>query len=179
MPAKNKSKQAHNQFLKDRLGKINEIISKFESEVEKALGELRKRSEKSSKLLKKNFDEVFDKISSTKIYSQATEKTEELSKEVKRVADEVLAKIKKVDLGAARELINEVRGNMDELVQKFQSYGLLEKAVDAAQNTRRQVFKLFSIPSKDEVDALSRKVNSLERKIKTLAHKKEKEVVAA
>ncbi|OGQ06678.1 MAG: hypothetical protein A3G32_05485 [Deltaproteobacteria bacterium RIFCSPLOWO2_12_FULL_40_28] len=167
MPVKNKSKQAHNQFLKDRLGKINEVIAKLEGEVEKALGHLKKRSEKSSKLIKKNFDEIVGKISST-----------ELSKEVKKVADEILANIKKVDLDAARGLINEVRGSVDELVQKFQSYGLLEKAVDAAQNTRRQVFKLFSIPSKDEVDELNRKVNSLERKIKTLSHKKE-EVAAA
>ena len=45
MPVKNKSKQAHNQFLKDRLGKINEVIAKLEGEVEKALGHLKKRSE--------------------------------------------------------------------------------------------------------------------------------------
>ena len=58
------------QFLKERLSRINTVIGKLETEVEKAVGKFMKRGEKSSRVLKKNFDEIIEKISVSEIYSR-------------------------------------------------------------------------------------------------------------
>ncbi|MDO8518725.1 MAG: phasin family protein [Deltaproteobacteria bacterium] len=159
------------QFFKERLNRINFVIGKLEAEVEKAVEKFMKRGEKSSRVLKKNFDEILEKISGSGIYSKATEKTEEITKELRRIADEVVSKVKGFDLKAANNLIREVRANVEDLVEKIQANDLVEKAKDKAITTRDQVLNVLRIPSQKEVDDLSRKVVSLEKKVKTLTKK--------
>lgn len=159
------------QFLKERFNRINGIITKLETEVEKAVGKFMKQGEKSSRVLKKNFDEILERISASGIYSKATEKTEEITREIRRLADEVVGKMKRFDLKTANNLIREIRGNVEELVEKLQSTELVEMAKDKAISTRDQMLNVLHIPSQKEVDDLSRKVVSLEKKVKTLTKK--------
>lgn len=167
------AKKQHNQFLKSRLNTINKVVGKFENEVEKALEKFVLKGEKSSQILRKNFDEIFDKISSTPFYSKATEKTEELTKELRKVADEVVGKLKNFDLNKALPALKEVRANIDELVSKVQGLDFVEKARKQAKKSKNQFLSVLSIPTQDDIEQLSRKVTSLEKKIKVLSHKKE------
>ena len=165
-------KKQHNQFLKSRLNTINKVVGKFENEVEKALEKFVLKGEKSSQILRKNFDDIFDKISATPFYSKATEKTEEFSKELKKIADEVVDKLKNFDLNKALPVLKEVRANIDELVNKLQAMDFVEKAKKQAKKSKNQFLSVLSIPTQDDIEQLSRKVTSLEKKIKVLSHKK-------
>lgn len=170
----NKAKTTQKKFLVQRIDQINKIITKFEGELEKAVSKFVKRGEKSSQVIKRNFDEIFEKISSTQLYSRASEKTEELTKELRRLADEVVSKLKSFDLKTANTFFSDVRSNVDQIVEKLQGIGLVELAKDKAVLTKNQVLHVLSIPSQEEVDKISRKVISLEKKIKTLSQKEQK-----
>lgn len=159
------------KFLKERLTRINGVIGKLETEVEKAVEKFMKRGEKSSRVLKKNFDEIIGKISESGIYSKASEKTEEITKEIRRIADDIVSKLKNFDLKSTNNVIREIRENLEELVEKIQVNGFVEKAKDTAISTRDQVLNVLKIPSQKEVDLLSRKVVKLEKKVKTLTQK--------
>lgn len=161
----------YNKFFRERLTRINKVIEKLEAEFEKAIGKFMKQGEKSSRVLRKNLDEILERISTSDIYSRATEKTEELTREAKKVADEIVSKVKGFDLKRANTFFKDIRGNIDELMGKIQNTEIVEKAKGRAINTRNQFLSVLSIPSQDEVSELSRKVGSLEKKIKTLSKK--------
>lgn len=174
MGSTNKAKATQKKFLVQRIDQINKIITKFEGELEKAVSKFVKRGEKSSQVIKRNFDEIFEKISSTQLYSRASEKTEELTKELRRLADDVVGKLKSIDFKTANTLFKDVRNNVDQIVEKLQGIGFVELAKDKAVSTKNQVLHVLSIPSQQEVDKISRKVISLEKKIKTLSQKEQK-----
>lgn len=163
-----KKKINSNKFFQERITRINKVLEKFEFEVEKTVETIVRRGEKSSRLLKKNFDEIVGRISSSEIYSLASEKTEELGKEVKKLADEVVAKIKRFDIKLANPVLKEIRVNLDQFIEKLQALEVVELAKDKAQSTRRQVLSVLSIPSQEDISHLTRKVANLEKKIKTL-----------
>lgn len=171
MPARTKTKNAQGTFLTNRIGKINSVIGKLEREVEKTVERIRVRGEKSSRVLKKNFDEVIEKISSSEFYALAQEKTGELSKEVRHLADEVIEKVRGFDLRVGNGLFREVRANLDQIVEKLQSTEIMEKAKDSAVHTRDRVLHILSIPSRDDVTDLSRRVVSLEKKVHAISRK--------
>lgn len=156
-----------NTFLKSRLAKVNKVINRLEGEVEKAVGKFVRRGEKSSKVIKKNLDEILDRISTSDLYSRATEKKEEL----RSLADDVINKLKGFDIKKANTLLKDIRGSINEIVEKVQESNLIELAKGKAVNTRKQVLSALNIPSQDDVDKISRKVVSLEKKIKTLSRK--------
>lgn len=181
MGSVNRAKATQKKFLVKRIDQINKIITKLETEVEKAVSKFVKRGEKSSQIIRRSFDEIFDRISSTQLYSRASEKTEEFTKEIRRLADEVVGKVKSFDLKTANHLFSDVRSNVDQIVEKLQGIGFIELAKDKAVLTKNQVLHVLNIPSQEEVDKIARKVISLERKIKTLSRKEpvKKEVLAA
>ncbi|MBI4412190.1 MAG: hypothetical protein HY541_06880 [Deltaproteobacteria bacterium] len=167
-----KSKKGNQgRFFKERLAQVNRVIEKLESEVEKAVARLMKRSEKSSLVLKKNFDEIIEKISSSDLYSKATAKKEELQKEIRHLADDVVSKIKSFDFRVANPLLSEIRGNLDQIVEKLQKTDLVSVAKDKVIDTRDHMLNVLSIPSQKEVSELSKKVVSLEKKLKVLTQK--------
>lgn len=171
MTTKNTKKTAEITFLKGRLQKINKVLGKFEAEVEKAVTKFMKRGEKSSQLLRKQFDEIIEKISASDFYSKANEKSEEILSEIKRLADEAVAKLKDFDIRVAKPLIKEIRQNIEELISKLQSAEIVEIARDRVVNTKNQLLTVLSIPSQKDVDDLSQKVVRLEKKIKSLTDK--------
>ncbi|MBX7148903.1 hypothetical protein K1X76_07425 [bacterium] len=158
-------------FFKERLTQVNKVLEKLEGEVEKAVERLMKRGEKSSKVIRKNLDEVLNKLGGLDIYSKASEKKDELTAELKTLADDVVAKLKKFDLKAANTVLKEVRGNIDQIIDKLQDSNIVEFAKDKALSTKKQVLQVLSIPSQEEVDALNRKVVNLEKKLKTITKK--------
>lgn len=172
MATRRKKTKQTNDFLKERLAQINKVIEKLEGEVEKAVNRFMRRGEKSSKVIKKNFDEVLERISNSDLYYKATEKTEELTKEVRRLADDVIDKLKGFDIKVANTLLKDIRGNVDEIVEKIQDTGLVEFAKDKAVTTRKQVLNVLNIPSQEEVSKISRKVVSIEKKLKTLSRRR-------
>lgn len=171
MAATRSKKVNQGQFFKERLAQVNRVIEKLEGEVEKAVSKLMKRSEKSSQLLKKNFDEIIEKISSSDLYSKATAKKDELQKEIRNLADDLVSKIKKFDLSVANPLLKEIRGNFDQIVEKLQKTDLVHVAKDKVLTTRDQMLNVLSIPSQREVSELSKKVTTLEKKVKVLTQK--------
>ncbi len=171
MAVKNTKKGADETFLKGRIAKINKVIGKFEAEVERAVSKFMKRGEKSSQILRKNFDEIIDKISSSDVYSRANEKREELVREFKKLADEVVEKVKAFDVRFAQPVLKEIRQSVDELIQKLQGAEVVEIAKDRVINTRNRLLSVLSIPTQHDVDELSQKVVRLEKKIKSLNEK--------
>lgn len=171
MAAKNTKKGLDETFLKGRIAKINKVIGKFETEVEKAVSKFMKRGEKSSQILRKNFDEIIDKISSSDIYSRANEKGEELVREFKKLADEVVEKVKDFDVRVAQPLLKEIRNSLDDFIQKLQNAEVVEIAKDKVVNTRNHLLSVLSIPTQHDVDELSQKVVRLEKKIKSISEK--------
>lgn len=159
-----------NKFFQDRLNKVNKVLAKLEVELEKALNKFMKSGEASSKIIRKNFDEVLDRLASSDLLSLATEKKQEISKELRKLTDDVISKLKTLDLQVAGSILKEIRGNVDQVLNKIESTGVLEIARDKAVNTRKQVLNILSIPSKDDVTELSRKISHLEKKIKTLSN---------
>lgn len=166
-------KTTNNNFFSQKFSQVNRVLTKLEAELEKALGQIKKQSDKSSKALKKNLDEIIDKLGASDIYSKASEKTEGLTKEVRRLADEVVAKVKKIDLTRTSDVLKDVRGNLDQLVQKLSQAELVEHAKEKAASTRNQVLHILNVPTKTEVDSLTKKVGNLEKKIKILSNRAE------
>lgn len=165
------SKKGNDAFLKGRISQINKVIGKFETEVEKAVNKFMKRGEKSSQVLRRNFDEILEKISSSDLYSRATEKKEELVREFRKLSDDVVSKVKKFDLRGAKSVLKEIRASLDEFVAKLQSTEIVEKAKEQVVTTRNQLLSVLSIPSQKDVAELTQKVTRLEKKIKTLSEK--------
>ncbi len=158
-------------FLKNRLTKINKVLGKLETEVEKTVSRFMKRGEKSSLVLKKQLDEVVEKISQSDIYSRANEKGEDLLREVRRLADDVISKLKNFDLTVAKPVLKDLRGNVEELFDKIQKAGFVEKAKDKVADTRDQLLTVLHIPSQKDVTQLAQKVSRLEKRIKNFGNK--------
>lgn len=166
-----KKKENHqNKFFKQRIAAINKVLSKLETEIEKTLDRFMKRGEESSKVIKKNFDEIIDRISASDLYSKASEKTEALTKELRRVTDDIVNKLKKLDFGAANSFIKEAKDNLEKVYNKIQDIEIVELAKDKAISTRDNVLHALKIPTQDEIGELTKKVSSLEKKLKTLSH---------
>ena len=167
------TKKAQKTFFAQKLGQVNQVLGKFENDLEKALNQIKKQREKSSKVIKKNLDEIIDKISGSDIYSKATEKTQDLSKEVRRIADDLVTKVKKIDLGKTQDVFGDVRENLDQLMNKLSQTEMVEQAKEKAATTRNQVLHILNVPTKTEVDSLVKKVGNLEKKIKVLSNRAE------
>jgi len=170
MAAKKTQKVSKNYFTQ-KMGQVNQVLGKLEKDIEKALTQIKKQREKSSKVIKKNLDEVIDKISGSDIYSKASERTQGLSKEVRRLADELVGQVKKIDFSKTQDVFSDVRENVDQLVNKLGQAEFVEQAKDKAANTRNQVLHILNVPTKTEVDSLTKKVGNLEKKIKVLSNR--------
>lgn len=166
-----KNKKKEQKFLKGRIATINKVLEKFETEVERAVNKFKKQGEKSSQVLRKNLDEIIEKISASDLYSKANEGAEGVLKEVRRIADDVVTKMKSFDIRLGKPLVQEIRSNLQDVLGQIQENQLLERAKGRAVKTKAKVFTLLSIPSQKEVNHLGDKVAKLEKKIKNLSEK--------
>ncbi len=165
----------HKDFLKLRLDNINNILSRLEKEAEGLFKRLVRQGEKSSRDIRKNFDDIFKKVRKTDLYAKAQEKTEDIEKEVRRLADDIVSRVKSLELGHGffntKKIFRDIRKNFEALVARFEKGNFFSQAREKAENTRNEILSFLSIPSQDEVERLEKKIVSLEKRIQSLAHK--------
>ncbi len=166
---------SNKDFLKLRLDNINNILGRFEKEVEGIFKKLVRQGEKSSRELRKNFDDVIKKVRKTDIYTKAQEKTEDFEKEVRKLADDVVGRVKNLELGqglfSAKKIFKDIRKTFNTFVSKIEKVDFLEQAKEKAESTRNDILSFLSIPSQNEVERLEKKIVSLEKRIQNLSHK--------
>ena len=169
------TKLTQKDFLKLRLDNINNILGRFEKEVEGIFKKLVRQGEKSSRDLRKNFDDVIKKVRKTGIYAKAQEKTEDFEKEVRKLADDVVGRVKNLELGqglfSAKKIFKDVRKSFNAFVHKIEKADFVEQAKEKAESTRNDILSFLSIPSQNEVERLEKKIVSLEKRIQNLANK--------
>ena len=161
--------------LQAALVQINKAIGRFEGEVETLVKKLVKQSERSRKDLRKNFDVLIGKIRADKLIAFTRDGREELEKEVKRLAEDVISTIKEVEVLINHEkfsgLFENARESFSNLVEIFAENGLLLQAKRTVLKTRKEILGLLSIPTQGEVEKLERKIVILEKRLSNLARR--------
>lgn len=158
--------------IKSRLNQVNKVINRLEVEIEKAVKKIRKQSEVSSRLIKRNLDDVIERLGATGIYSKATERTLDITSDLKKAADDLVARIRDVEVKVARPVLNDVRDQVTQIVTKLQDLEIIDAAKIQMVKGRKAVLTLLRIPSRDEVSSISRKLNQLEKKVETISRRK-------
>ncbi len=177
MVAKKTKKNSGNNvvFLKQRLEKVNAILGRLEDEVEGIFKKLVKRGERSSKEIRKNFDEILKKVKKINLYSKAQAKTGDLEKEVRKLADEIIGKLKSLEIApsgfSAKKVLKDARKNVEKFVANFEKSEWFEKAKNTAQNTRVNLLSVLNIPTQAEVEKLEKKIHNLEKRLHTISQK--------
>lgn len=177
MPAKKtkKTRTAGGDFLKLRLDKVNKILTRLEGEVESLFKRLVRQGERSSRELRRNFDDIISKLRKSDFYAMAQEKTGDFEREVRKLADEVVEKVKGIEFGpsglSTKRLVKDARKNFDTLVSKIVKSEIFSKAKATAENTRAGILSFLSIPSQSEVEKLEKKIVSLEKRLHHLSQK--------
>lgn len=183
--AKSKAKQAVSQVrrqttvakqsLQGRLDQVNRVVNRFEKEFETLFKKLVKQGERSRKDLRKNFDEIAKKVRKGKLLKEASATREELEKEVRRVAEEVVATIKEaenlINTEKVTAIFSEVRGSVNGLVEVLSRNGVITQVKQAIESTRKEVLGIFKIPSQNEVEKLEKKIITLEKRLSNLSRK--------
>lgn len=179
---KTKSTRAAKQPAKKAVGtlqtalvQINRVIGRFEGEVEILVKKIVKQGERSRKDLRKNFDVLIGKIRADKLIALTRDSRDELEKDVKRLAEDVLGTIKEVEALINHEkftdLFADARDGFSNLVELFAENGLVVQAKQTMLKTRKEILGLLSIPTQGEVEKLERKIVILEKRLSNLARR--------
>ena len=153
---------------------LTDLFAKLEVEAEKVVRRVIERTERSSRDLKKGIADLLDQVRNQGLYNLANEKKDEL----RQLAEDVIAKVKKLDLNtlgninANRDkIIHEAKKNIEELIGKIYSSELFTRAKGAAASTRAQVLSILRIPTQTELSKLSNKIATLEGRVNKLTKK--------
>jgi len=167
--------QVAKKNILERLERVNRVINRFEGDVEGLIKKIVKQGERSRKEIRKNFDDILSKIGAGGIFARANETREDLEREVKRLAEEVMNTVKEVESKLHQErlsgLFQNARKNLNNVLELLSENGLVVQAKATVDNTRKEIFGLFSIPTQDEVEKLERKIVNLERRLSNLSRK--------
>ena len=167
----NKSKDVLNFKIKE----INYIMGRLEQEVEDLFKKLVQKGEKSSKDLRKNFDDILGKVKKFEIYTKAQEKTEDFEKEIRRLADDIVGKVKTLEIMPgnfnAKRMIRDARKGIESFVQVLEKSDLVSVAKHKAQDTKNGILSVLKIPSQREVEKLEGRIKNLEKRIQNLSRK--------
>lgn len=162
-------------FMKTRFEKLNVIVNRLEGEVESLVKKLVHQGERSSRELRKNFDEIFSRLKKTDFFAKAQQKTDGLEKEVRRLADEIVDRAKNLNLTtnrfATKKFFKDARRGLDNFVGSIEKSNLVSAAKHRAENTRNEILSFLSIPSQNEVTKLEKKISTLERRLQNLSQK--------
>lgn len=174
MGKKNKTKQARaevtaQKYFAVRLSKVNNVINRFEKEVEKAVKRVTAQGKKSSESVIKIFDEVVSSLGANDLRSKAIEKKDEVISEIRRLSDEIVDSIREFEFNFDASFFNRVRQILLDSVRTLQNSEILEIAKGKVTDGKNQIFSYLQIASQAEVDSLSRKVISLEKKLKVVS----------
>ena len=153
-----------------------DLLNRLESEAEKIVTRVTDLMNQSSRDLKGRVQDLIDRVNLDGFYSVASEKKDELQKEIRRIAEDIIDRAKEIEFlpieGFNRDkFITEAKKNLTDLITKINESEFLAKAFESADKTKDHVLSLLSIPSVREIDKLSKKIKNLETKINTLSKK--------
>jgi polyhydroxyalkanoate synthesis regulator phasin len=157
------------------LEQINLVINRLENEVEGLVKKIVKQGERSRRELRRNFDDLLSKIRGGEFFAIATETRDDVEREVRRLAEDIVGLVKEIELIPARldvqGVYREARRNLLTLVDQLSDNGFVQRAKATLFQTRKEVLSLLSIPTQDEVEKLERKIVSLEKRLSNLSRK--------
>ncbi|HCU25934.1 MAG TPA: hypothetical protein DF383_13030, partial [Deltaproteobacteria bacterium] len=84
--------------LSKKLKHINRVITHLESEVETLVKKIVKKGELSGRELRRSFDDLVDWLKAGALLNLASEKRDDLEREIKRLADEVIQSVREIEL---------------------------------------------------------------------------------
>ena len=162
-----------NRFLKTRLEQVNNVFGRLEDEVESVFKKLVKQGERSSRDLKRNFDDILSRVRKTDFYLKAQETREDVEREVRSLADDVLGKVAGLQINpshfTAKRLLKDGRKSLDALKKIVESSNILSKAKTQARETKNGILSALHIPTQHEVERLERKISGLEKKVQIIS----------
>ncbi len=145
-----------------RIDQINGVINRLEREVEGLVKRIVRQGERSRKDLRKNFDDLLSKIRSNDWIAFASETRDDVEREIRRVAEEIVDVVKEVELIPSRldvaSLVHDMRRGLGDIVDHLNESGFIQRAKETVLKTRKEVLNLLSIPTHDEVVKLERKI---------------------
>jgi len=158
------------QKIHEQLESVNRIVNRLEGEVEVLFKKIVKKGERSSRELRKNFDGLLSWLK-----SGASEKREDVEREVRRLAEDVIKSMKEVELIPSRVDFNgafrEVRKNFGNLVDHLSDNDFVHRAKLTLGQTKKELLAILSIPTQEEVVKLEKKIVSLEKRLSNLSRK--------
>jgi len=154
---------------------INHVINRLEQEVEILVKKIVKQGERSRRDLRKNFDEVITRLKRSDILAVAQETREEVEKEVRRIAEDIVEKVKEIELVPGKinlkVVVKDMRRSFKDLLGHLHGNGLVQRAKHTVQLTKKEMLSLLSIPTQDEVIKLEKKIVILEKRLSNLSRK--------
>lgn len=171
VPAVSNAKHAIAQKFED----INRVVNRLESEVEVLFKKIVKKGERSGRELRRSFDDLLAWVKSGDLVSLASEKREDVEREVRRLAEEVISSVKEVELLSRKVnlggVFKQVRKNLGNIVEQIGDNDLVQKARVTLGQTKKELLGILSIPTQDEVVKLEKKIVSLEKRLSHLTRK--------
>ena len=177
--AKNNKAKTSNSLgfskLSKKLKHINRVITHLESEVETLVKKIVKKGELSGRELRRSFDDLVDWLKAGALLNLASEKRDDLEREIKRLADEVIQSVREIELLPKRiglkQVMKNVQKNFSSIVSRFSDSDLLHQARLGLGRTKKGFLEILSIPTQDEVVKLEKKLVSLEKRLSNLSRK--------
>jgi Mg2+ and Co2+ transporter CorA len=161
--------------ITQRIDNINRVVNRLEGEVEGLFKKIVKKGERSRRELRRSFDDLFSWLKKGDLLALATETRDDVEREVRRLADDVIQSVKEIELLPTRanftEVFQSARKNLGSLVENLGDNDLVQRAKSTLNQTKKDLLSLLSIPTQDEVVKLERKIVSLEKRLSTLSRK--------
>ena len=161
--------------IADRIEDINRIVNRFEGEVEGLFKKIVKKGERSRRELRRSFDDLFTWLKKGELLALATEKRDDVEREVRRLAEDVIQSVKEIELIPGKvnfsEIFEDARKNLGHLVENLGDNDLIQRAKQTLNQTKKELLSLLSIPTQEEVVKLEKKIVSLEKRLSTLSRK--------
>ena len=155
---------------------LTEIINKVEVEAEKIARRIREIAEDASTELISSVEDMMAKVRANGIYNVAADKKEDLEREIRRLAEDIVDRAKDVELipfnlANRDKIITEAKRNLEELRDRLNASEWVARARVSASNTKDQFLSILSIPSQGELVKLQKKISNLEKRVNTLNKK--------
>ncbi len=161
--------------IAERIEDINRIVNRFEGEVEGLFKKIVKKGERSRRELRRSFDDLFSWLKKGELLALATETRDDVEREVRRLAEEVIQSVKEIELIPGKvnfsEIFDDARKNLGHLVENLGDNDLIQRAKQTLNQTKKELLSLLSIPTQEEVVKLEKKIVSLEKRLSTLSRK--------
>lgn len=158
MVAKKKKQSKLNGLFPMNKQEMQEVIDRFESELGRAVDSVKDKGQKSKDLVMKNIDQLIDNLGALDLKNKAIEKT-----------NEFVENLKDLNLNFNQAKFEDLTEKISVAMSNVQDLEVVEYAKGKMTDTKNHLFSMLNIPSKVDVDHLSRKVVSLEKKVKSIS----------